>query len=73
MEMTNRSEVEISEAIQDCAKKCMDHIDPLGCAEAYIVGLIADGWSAGDAKAVEKGALRVLATVKGDDSLWPKD
>jgi hypothetical protein len=68
---TTRSEVEISEAIQDCVKKCLEHDEPLVCVAACISALIENGWTEEDAKAVEKGSLRVLSTIKSDDSLWP--
>jgi hypothetical protein len=68
-----RSEAELSEAIQDCGARCMDSADPKGCVEAYVIGLIASGWSVQDAKAVQRGTLRVLATIKQDNSLLPQD
>jgi hypothetical protein len=70
--LTSRSEVEISEAIQGCARKCMENADPRNCAEAFTIALIADGWTAADAHEVRIGALRVLSTVTGDDALWPE-
>ena len=70
--LNTRSEIEISTAIQDCAKKCMEHGDPFSCAEAYAISLIGDGWTAADAREVQIGALQVLAKVSGDDSLYRK-
>jgi hypothetical protein len=71
--LTTRSEVELSEAIQDCAKKCMGHADPFSCAEACAISLIAEGWTATDARQVQVGALRFVSKLTGDDSLWPTD
>jgi hypothetical protein len=70
---TTRSELEMSEAIQDCAKQCLSHPDPFACAEAHAIALIADGWTAPDARMVQIGRLRVISRLSGDDSLWPED
>jgi hypothetical protein len=60
------SEAEICEAVQECAKKCLEDSEPLSCAKAFIIALIADGWTVEDAKAVERESLRVMATIKDD-------
>jgi hypothetical protein len=69
--MLSRSEVEISEAIQFFAKKCMENGDPRACAERCAIGLIADGWTGADAREVQVGALLALAHLTGNDNLRP--
>lgn len=69
--LPRRNESEISESIRYCATKCMGHADPRACAEAYAIALIADGWTADDAREVQDGALGVLAKLTGDRSLIP--
>jgi len=69
---TTLSEIEISQAIQDCVKACIDADEPLARLAAQLAVLIAADWSYDDAKTVERGALRVLSTIKADESLWPE-
>jgi hypothetical protein len=69
--LTTRSEIAISEAIQNGAQKCLGHPDPFACAEAFAIALIADGWTAQGARQVQIGSLRVLAQITGEDTIWP--
>jgi hypothetical protein len=63
----SRSEAELGAAIQACAAACLENPDPMRCIEAYVIGLIASGWTAQDAKKVQRGTMRVRATIKHDD------
>ncbi len=67
----SRLEVELSAGNSNLAAACLDNPDPMRCIEAYVIGLIASGWTAQDAKRVQRGTMRVLATIKHDDSLLP--
>ena len=69
--LSTRPELEISQAIQACGAKCMDSDAPIRCIEIYVIALVANGWSPADATAVQRGTMRVLATIKHDDSLLP--
>jgi hypothetical protein len=58
--LTQRSEREISEAVQECAKLCLEHKSPQQCAREYIAKLMATGWSGDDAREVLTGAIGVV-------------
>lgn len=68
--MAHRSEVELSEAIQGCAKTCLGHRDPRQCVRSYTEQLVEiQGWSKEDAEEVAQATLDVLATITGNPSL----
>ena len=66
---TTRSELEMSEAIKVCAKKCLRHSDPFTCAEAHAIALIADGWTAEDARQTQIAALKVVSLLAGQKAI----
>ncbi len=63
--MSGRSELELSEAIQECAQDCVADPDPPACVRRYCERLISDRrWSVADAQAVEEAALRVIENLR---------
>jgi hypothetical protein len=63
--MSGRSELELSEAIQECAQKCVGQPDPQSCVREYCEGLITSRqWSRADAQVVEEAALRVIEQLR---------
>jgi hypothetical protein len=63
--MTGRSELELSEAIQESVQQCVGDPDPPGCVRAYCEMLISSRqWSSADAQAVEEAALRVIENLR---------
>jgi hypothetical protein len=66
--LPTRSEIEISEAIQDCVRECMGDKQPHTCADAYAIKLVSvHRWTESDAREVRTGALGVLARIIGID------
>jgi hypothetical protein len=63
--LTAHSEVEISEAIQICAKMCFTHSSPHECIEPHLAQLLREGWTEHDVNEVRSGALHVIATITG--------
>jgi hypothetical protein len=63
--LPQRSEIEMSEAVQECAKLCLESDDPQECARQYVAKLIEQGWSEDDAREVLIGALGVFARLRG--------
>jgi len=61
--LPERSEVDICEAIQACAKLCLVHSDPQRHARECVVKLIQQGWSASDASEVLTGVQGVIARL----------
>ncbi|MEX2140488.1 MAG: hypothetical protein WD894_14590 [Pirellulales bacterium] len=63
--MSGRSELELSEAIQECAHECVGHPDPPSCVREYCERLISERqWSVADALAVEEASLRVIEHLR---------
>jgi hypothetical protein len=63
--MSDRSEAELSEAIQRCARQCVGQAEPAVCVRDYCAGLVfAENWSQHDADAVEDAALRVIEHLR---------
>jgi hypothetical protein len=63
--MTGRSELELSEAIQESVHQCVGHPDPPNCVREYCEMLIASRhWLRADAQAVEEAALRVIENLR---------
>lgn len=63
--MSGRSELELSEAIQECAQECVGHPDPPTCVREYCERLInSRQWSRADARAVEEATLRVIEHLR---------
>ena len=62
--LPERSEIEISEAVQECAKLCLESDDARECARQYVAKLIEQGWSDDDAREVLIGALGVFARLR---------
>ena len=63
--MTGRSELELSEAIQESVRQCVGHADPPGCIREYCDILVRSRqWSRADAQAVEEAALRVIENLR---------
>jgi hypothetical protein len=63
--LPERSETEICEAIQECAKRSLEQSDPQGYARACVAKLIQRGWSDADAGEVLSGVLGVIARLSG--------
>ena len=61
--LTQRSELDISEAVQQCARLCLDHPNPPLCAKEYTDKLKASGWRDDDAQEVLCGALKVFVVL----------
>jgi hypothetical protein len=70
--LTTRGEIEVSEAIQECVNRCQGQTEPTTCARQYGSELVAAGWTPLDARQVEIGAMRVIAKLTGNDSLYPE-
>jgi len=63
--MSDRSEAELSEAIQRFARQCVGQPDPASCVRECCAGLVhLENWSQSDAKAVEESALRVIEHLR---------
>jgi hypothetical protein len=63
--MSDRSEAELSEAIQLCARQCVGQPEPAACVRKYCAELVHSGnWSKNDADAVEESALRVIEHLR---------
>jgi hypothetical protein len=63
--MAGRSELELSEAIQESAQEFVGEPDPQACLRQYCERLIRDRqWSVADAQAVEEAALRVIENLR---------
>jgi hypothetical protein len=63
--MSDRSEAELSEAIQRCARLCVGQPDPAGCVRESCLGLVqSENWTQSDAQAVEEAALRVIEQLR---------
>ena len=63
--MSDRSEAELSEAIQLCAQQCVGQAEPAARVRQYCVDLVNSGnWSKQDADAVEEAALRVIEHLR---------
>ena len=63
--MSGCSELELSEAIQECAHECVGHPDPPSCVREYCERLVTSRqWSWADAQAVEDAALRVIDQLR---------
>jgi hypothetical protein len=63
--MSDRSEAELSEAIQRCACQCFGQPEPAACAHQYCASLVLSGnWSQNDADAVEEATLRVIEHLR---------
>ena len=63
--LTDRSEIEISQSVQECAKLCLENGNAQECARQYVAKLINEGWSDDDAREVLAGALGVFARLRG--------
>lgn len=63
--MSDRSEAELSEAIQRCARDCAGQAEPSVCVRDYCARLVRiEDWSQNDADAVEDAALRVIEHLR---------
>ena len=63
--MSGWSELELSEAIQECAHECVGHPDPPSCVREYCERLVKSRrWSWTDAQVVEDAALRVIEQLR---------
>jgi hypothetical protein len=69
--LPSRSEVEVSAAVRDCVRKCLENGRTRDCVEAFMSALITDGWAVKDANEVRISALKVLVKLTGDNSFWP--
>ena len=67
--LTERSELEISQAVQECARLCLEHPEPQRCIREFVAKLLGDGWSDDDAREVLTGAIGVVERLtKGQDA-----
>jgi hypothetical protein len=63
--MSDRSEAELSEAIQLCARQCVGQPESAACVRQFCADLMHSGnWSKSDADAVEEAALRVIEHLR---------
>jgi hypothetical protein len=63
--MSDRSEAELSEAIQRCARQCVGLPEPAACVREYCASLVVSGsWTQNDADAVEEAALSVIEHLR---------
>jgi hypothetical protein len=63
--MSDRSETELSEAIQRFARQCVGEADPARCVRTHCAELVRlHNWSQNDAKAVEEAALSVIEQLR---------
>jgi hypothetical protein len=63
--MSDRSEAELSEAIQLCVRQCVGQAEPAACVRQYCADLVQTAnWSKQDADAVEEAALRVIERLR---------
>jgi hypothetical protein len=63
--MLDRSEAELSEAIQRFARQCVGKPDPAACVRNHCADLVrSHHWSDNDAKAVEEAALSVIEQLR---------
>ena len=58
-EQTRRSELEMSQAIEDCATRCFEHSNLSDCILECAASLVAGGWSYDDTREVLLGAPTV--------------
>jgi hypothetical protein len=63
--MSDRSEAELSDAIQRCARQCAGQAEASVCVRDYCLQLVKSGnWSQNDADAVEDAALSVIEHLR---------
>ena len=63
--MSDRSEAELSEAIQRFASQCVGNPDPAACVRKHCADLVhSHHWSENDSKAVEEAALSVIEQLR---------
>jgi hypothetical protein len=63
--MSDRSEAELSEAIQRCARECVGQPEPAACVREYCASLVLSGnWTQRDADAVKEAALSVIENLR---------
>ena len=73
MILAARSETEISRAIRECAKLCLDpDADPLKCIDDFAKELITKGWKETDLVQFSRGTLHVLSYLRKRDVRHPK-
>jgi hypothetical protein len=61
--MTERSELDICEAVRECAELCLESGDPQLRASDYVTKLKTAGWSDNDVQEVLASALSVFARL----------
>lgn len=63
--MSDRSEAELSEAIQRCARQCLGQPEPEARVREYCASLVlSESWSQRDADAVKTAALSVIENLR---------